>query len=111
PLIDFLSYDLAGVEVTKVEAVLTGTAAYVLDRAVQHGESLEHALNSARELGIAEADPSFDLDGWDSAAKLVIIAGMAFGAWISLDVIARDSVRQVTEQQLDAWRKAGTKVA
>ncbi len=111
PVIDFLSHDLAGAGVERVEAVLTGTAAFVLDEMWRNEVGLEEALAKAQQLGIAEADPSFDLDGWDTAAKLVIIAGCAFGEWLSLDEVPRQSVRDVSEAELARWRAAGEKPA
>lgn len=111
PVIDFLSYDLAGAGIERVEAVLTGTAAFVLDEMWRNEQSLEGAFATARELGIAEADPTFDLDGFDTAAKLVIIAGIAFGEWLSLADVPRQSVREVTESQLSGWRSSAQKPA
>ncbi|MDI6021996.1 hypothetical protein QBL02_00390 [Leucobacter sp. UT-8R-CII-1-4] len=111
PVIDFVSHDLAGAGVERVEAVLTGTAAFVLDEMWRNNQNLEDALAVARELGIAEADPTFDLDGFDTAAKLVIIAGFAFGEWLSLADVPRQSVREITEAQMQAWRSSAEKPA
>lgn len=111
PVVDFLSHGLAGAEVTRVEAVLTGTAAFVLDAVMRSGQTVDEAVAEAVRRGTAEPDPSFDLDGWDTAAKLVVIAGMAFGEWIDLASVPRASVRAVTHEDVLRWRAAGEKPA
>jgi homoserine dehydrogenase len=74
---------LPGLRVTMVRGILNGTSSYVLDRMAE-GLSLEHALNEASEHGYTEGDPSIDLNGIDSAAKLVILANLYMGRGISL---------------------------
>lgn len=107
PAVDFLTYDLAGSDVMELRAVLTGTTSYVLGAMVDGGLLLEEAVSEAVLRGIAEPDPSFDLDGWDTAAKLVIIAGMSVGVWLDLYSIPRDSVRSVSCDDAARWREAG----
>lgn len=111
PVVDVLRHNLAGAEVTRVEAALTGTSSFVLDEMVRSGSTLAEAIAEAQARGIAEPDPAFDLDGRDTAAKLVVIAGLAFGAWLSLDAVPRESVLSVTDEQLRAWHDAGEKAA
>lgn len=111
PVVDFLTHDLAGAEVTRVEAVLTGTAAFVLDTVMRSEQTVDEAVAEAVRRGTAEPDPSFDLDGWDTAAKLVVIAGMAFEEWIDLADVPRASVRSVTRGDVLRWREAGEKPA
>lgn len=111
PVVDFLSHDLAGAEATRIEAVLTGTAAFVLDAVMRSEQTVDEAVAEAVRRGTAEPDPSFDLDGWDTAAKLVVIAGMAFGEWIALAGVPRASVRSVTRDDVLRWREAGEKPA
>ena len=111
PAVDFLEHSLAGAEVSRVEAVLTGTAAFVLNAVMRSEQTVDEAVAEAVDRGTAEPDPSFDLDGWDTAAKLVVIAGVAFGEWIDLARIPRTSVREVTRDDVLRWRASGEKPA
>src|SRR5699024_2248759 len=78
PTIDFLTYDLAGTRIKAMEAILTGTTTFILDTMLAHGLSFQEALSEAQRHGIAEPDPSFDIDGWDTAAKVTIISNAVF---------------------------------
>jgi homoserine dehydrogenase len=66
--------DLAGCGVTRVEGIFNGTTHYILSRMAEEEIGYEEALRGAQEAGIAEPDPTLDVDGWDAANKLVIIA-------------------------------------
>lgn len=107
PTIDLLQYNLAGCEILAVEGVFTGTANYVLTCMMDEGISAEEAIARARQMGVAEPDPSFDLDGWDTACKVTILANAAFAAQLKLADVPRASVRDVSEEQLAVWKKAG----
>lgn len=111
PAVDFLRHNLAGASVTRVEAALTGTTSFVLDAVTRQGSSLDAAVAEAISRGIAEPDPTFDLDGSDTAAKLVVIAGLALGEWLPFRGIKRESVLDVTHDRVAAWREAGEKPA
>lgn len=111
PAVDFLRHNLAGATVTRVEAALTGTSSLVLDSVTRGGMELHAAIADAQARGIAEPDPAFDLDGWDTAAKLTVISGLALGSWPRLDAIPRESVRDVTAADIAGWRAAGAKPA
>jgi homoserine dehydrogenase len=73
--------------IESIEGVLTGTSSYVLAR-VAGGETLHEAITGAQAAGIAEPDPSLDLGGWDTAAKLVILANTVWDGALSLDDVA-----------------------
>ena len=78
PTINLGWRDLAGSHILKLEAVFNGTTQYIL-RAMEAGQSYAEALEDAQRRGIAETDPSLDVDGWDAAAKLVIAANAVLG--------------------------------
>ncbi|GAA1842877.1 homoserine dehydrogenase [Brevibacterium marinum] len=105
PTVDFLTYDLAGAQVTRFEALLTGTTTFVLDTMYRHGWDLDDAVAEAQESGIAEPQPEFDVDGWDTAAKLVVIARAVFNAGIPIESVPRQSVKNVNEEQIDCWKQ------
>lgn len=107
PTIDFLTYDLAGTRVQTLEAILTGTTTFVLDTMMTQSLNFEEALAATQDLGIAEPDPSFDIDGWDTAAKVVIIANAVFGIPLDINDLPRQSLRSVKPEQLADWRNKG----
>ena len=80
PIIKTLREGLAGNRVARVYGILNGTCNYILTTMRETGRDFADVLAEAQQLGYAEADPSFDVDGIDAAHKLAILAGVAFGA-------------------------------
>jgi homoserine dehydrogenase len=76
--------DLGPTHVTAVRGVLNGTANFVLTRMAAEGLDYEHVLAEAQDLGVAEADPSFDVEGTDAALKCVILANVLYGGGYTL---------------------------
>ena len=70
-----------------IYGIVNGTCNYILTEMTEHGKSYEEALNGAREKGLAEADPTLDVSGMDSAHKLAILSSLAFGLQVELDSI------------------------
>ncbi|KHL01409.1 homoserine dehydrogenase [Sinomonas humi] len=106
PTVDFLQHSLAGCRVLSFEAVLTGTANLVLEE-MMNGLPFADALALAQDRGIAEPDPSFDVEGWDTAAKLVIIANAALGADLRLDALPREGIGRIGPDDVARWRAEG----
>jgi homoserine dehydrogenase len=73
-------------EVDSFEGVLTGTTTFILDQ-IANGASFEDAVRRAQQQGITEPDPSVDVDGWDTAAKIVILANTLWGTELDLDAV------------------------
>ena len=93
--------------VTKIEGVLNATSNFILSRMEQRGISFADALKEAQTLGYAEADPSLDIDGFDSACKMVIIANHVLGTAFTLrNVRPIHGIRAVTPEQV---REAGAR--
>jgi homoserine dehydrogenase len=86
--------DLAGYHIQKMEAVFNGTTQYIL-RAMEKGRNYENALLDTQHRGIAEADPTLDVDGLDSAAKLVIVANAVLGQKTTLADIYIEGIRSL----------------
>lgn len=105
PTVDFLTYDLAGAQVTRLEALLTGTTTFILDSMYRRGRNLDEAVTDAQQRGIAEPQPEFDVDGWDTAAKLVVIARAVFNASVPIGSIPRQSVMGVSGEQIEFWKQ------
>ena len=79
PVIQTLRDSLAGNHITSVMGILNGTSNYILSEMNSHGFDFPTALKEAQELGLAEADPSLDIDGQDAAHKLVLLIRLAWG--------------------------------
>ncbi len=87
PALDVGIYSLAGAVVESIEGVLNGTTNYILTR-MGEGMSYQQALREAQSKGIAERDPSLDVDGWDTAAKLLLLANAVMGTSFTLPDIS-----------------------
>ena len=107
PIIRPLRDSLAGDRVKRILGIVNGTTNFILDLMDREGSSLEAALAKATELGYAEADPTADVDGYDAAQKVAILASLAFHTNVPLDAVYREGIRQVTIQQVESARKAG----
>jgi homoserine dehydrogenase len=92
PIIGPLLNDLAGNEITAVNAVINGTTNYMLTRMEEDGVEYEEALAEAKALGYAEADPSADVDGIDAAFKLAILSSLAFRTSVSDADVYREGI-------------------
>ncbi|MCI0340618.1 MAG: homoserine dehydrogenase [Planctomycetales bacterium] len=107
PVIRVLRASVLADTVDGVAGVVNGTTNFVLTRMTEEGDSLEEALAEARARGFAEADPTDDLDGWDSVRKLAIVAGLAFGAGTRVEEIPRAGIRAVRPEHCRAARALG----
>ncbi|MEJ8546286.1 homoserine dehydrogenase [Brevibacillus borstelensis] len=107
PTIDLLEYNLAGCEVALIEGIFTGTANFVLTAMMEEGISSTEAISRAQKTGIAEPDPRFDLEGWDTACKLTIIANTAFHAGIRLSDVVRKGIQDITPELVRQWKAEG----
>ena len=113
PLFSLVRNCLPLVGLTAVRGVFTSTATVVLE-AVERGGSMADGVAHAQALGIAEADPSYDVDGWDSAVKLCALANVLFLADLRPDEVVRTGVGGLTEGEIRgahaegaAWRLVG----
>ena len=107
PIVRALRGGLAGDRVLSLMGVLNGTCNFVLTRMDREGVSFESALRSAQEAGLAEADPSLDIGGWDAAQKLVVLAALAFGEWVPLTGVRVRGIEDVTPERLARARERG----
>lgn len=101
PVVNIGRRDLNASEITKFEGIVNGTTNHILD-AMAKGESYESALKHAQEIGIAEADPTLDVDGWDAANKLVIVANACIRRPTMLKDLRVEGIRTVTQKDFDA---------
>jgi homoserine dehydrogenase len=107
PIIRPLRDSLAGDRVKRILGIVNGTTNFILDLMERQNESLESALATATELGYAEADPTADIEGYDAAQKVAILASLAFHTNVPLDAVHREGITRVTIEQIESARKAG----
>ncbi|MFL5496179.1 MAG: homoserine dehydrogenase [Gemmatimonadales bacterium] len=100
PTINLGVRDLAGARILRVEAVLNGTTQYML-RAMEQGLRFAEVLADAKQRGLTETDPSLDVDGWDAAAKLVIVANAVLRQPSTVADVAVEGITRVTPEMLD----------
>ncbi len=100
PTLNIGSRDLCVATIDKVEGVVNGTTNYILTRMAE-GETYANALQHAQDAGNAEADPSLDVDGWDAACKLVIIANAVLRRPTTLEDVKVEGIRAITAQDLE----------
>jgi len=110
PIVKTLREGLAGTRIDRVYGILNGTCNYILTRMEQEGLSFEDCLKDAQRLGYAEADPSFDIDGHDTAQKLAILASLAFGTAVAQNAVYVEGISSITPADLKAADDLGYRV-
>lgn len=110
PIIDPLKHSLTANRIDKVMGIVNGTTNYMLTRMGSDHLSYEDALREAQEKGFAEADPSADVDGLDAAAKIAILASIAFNSRVTLGDVYAEGIRNVSPLDLEAARDMGYSV-
>ncbi|MBI3915158.1 MAG: homoserine dehydrogenase [Chloroflexi bacterium] len=99
PTLNIGTRDLGVAEIEKFEGVVNSTTNYILTRMAE-GQTLDQALKHAQEIGHAEADPSLDVDGWDAANKLVIIANAVLRRPTTLKDVSVEGIRGITQDDI-----------
>ncbi len=99
--------NLIGNSITHIKAILNGTCNYILSRMTAEGISFDIALKEAQELGIAEADPTLDIDGWDAGGKLVILANELLGFSKSINEVNVRGITNITPQAIELAKSDG----
>src|ERR1700686_4578076 len=100
PLIGPFQLDLAANDITSVVGIVNGTTNYILTRMTESGATFAEALREAQDLGYAEPDPTNDVEAWDAAYKLAILASLAFGAPVMPEQISREGITQVSQRDI-----------
>jgi homoserine dehydrogenase len=110
PILRAIREGLVANRIESVRGIVNGTTNYVLCEMERNGEDQALVVKRAQELGYAEADPSFDLDGIDAAHKLALLAAMAFGAQLTPKQIPTEGIRGLTPIDFDAAREFGFRI-
>ena len=107
PVIRVIGESLAAAHIERVHGIVNGTTNFILTAMERTGASYEDALGEAQELGFAEADPTEDVTGKDAAAKMAILARLAFGAPVHLDEVPYDGIEKVTTEDIAYAKELG----
>jgi homoserine dehydrogenase len=107
PVIRVLQESLAAARVERVHGIVNGTTNYILSEMARAGLSYEQALGQAQQLGYAEADPTEDVTGKDAAAKMAILARLAFSTPVHLDQVVYEGIERLTSDDLAYAKELG----
>ncbi|MCL2484572.1 MAG: homoserine dehydrogenase [Endomicrobia bacterium] len=107
PVVQGLSEGLASEEILEIKGILNGTTNFILSEMTKNKVSYDEALKSAQKAGFAEADPSFDVKGIDTANKLAILASLAWGGWIKVKDIAVKGIADLNVDDILMTKKFG----
>jgi homoserine dehydrogenase len=110
PVIKTMREAMAGNSVSRVFGILNGTCNYILTRMEAEGLSFQDCLKDAQRLGYAEADPTFDIEGNDTAHKLAILTSLAFGTRIAADDIYLEGISNITQADIRAAGELGYRI-
>jgi homoserine dehydrogenase len=107
PAIRVMNETLAAAHIERVHGIVNGTTNFILTEMASTGESYAEALRRAQELGYAEADPSEDVSGKDAAAKMAILARLAFNAPVRLEQVPFEGIERVTAEDIEYAKDLG----
>lgn len=110
PIIGPLKRSLASNEIQAVYGIVNGTTNYMLTRMAEDGLDYATALAEAQELGFAEADPTADVDGLDAAAKIAILASIAFNSRVVFADVPAEGIRSITPGDIAYARETGYEI-
>lgn len=110
PIVKAMREALAGNRISHVYGIMNGTCNYILTEMERDGSAFADVLKDAQEQGYAEADPTFDVGGFDTAHKLAILTTLAFGMQVAFNDIYIEGIENITPQDLDAAAELGYRV-
>ena len=110
PVIKGLREGLVGNRIEKIVGIMNGTCNYILTKMVDENRDFQTMLDEAQELGYAEADPSLDIDGFDTAHKTAILASLAYGEWFGMEPVHVEGIRGIQLRDLKYADELGYRV-
>lgn len=110
PVIKTLREGLGSAAITRVYGIMNGTCNYILTRMGEEGLAFEECLKAAQELGYAEADPTFDIEGYDTAHKLAILTSLCFETEIATDQVFVEGISRITQADIKVAADLGFKI-
>src|SRR6188508_3124473 len=110
PIVKTLREGLGGSRINRVYGILNGTCNYILTRMHKERLAFEACLKEAQALGYAEADPTFDIGGFDTAHKIAILTSLAFGTEVDAEAVHVEGIQTITLADLEAADELGYRV-
>ena len=110
PVVKVIREGLQGNDITRVYGILNGTCNYILTLMEREGRSFADVLKEAQEQGYAEADPTFDVGGFDTAHKLALLTSLAFGTRTKFDAVYVEGIETITPADIEAADDLGYRI-
>ncbi|HZS65251.1 MAG TPA: homoserine dehydrogenase [Xanthobacteraceae bacterium] len=110
PIVKTLREGLGGARINRVYGILNGTCNYILTRMYEERLSFADCLKEAQRLGYAEANPTYDIGGFDAAHKLAILTSLAFGTEVDVEAVHVEGIESITLADLDAAHELGYRI-
>lgn len=110
PVIKALREGLTANRILSLYGIINGTANYILSKMTNEGGMFEDVLEDAQKKGYAEADPTYDVDGIDTAHKLAILINLAYGTYVKLDDIFTEGIRRITQVDIQFAKEFGLRI-
>ncbi len=107
PIINALKVGLSANQITAIKGIMNGTCNYILTKMIEEGVSYDTVLAEAQALGYAEADPTFDVGGFDAAHKLLILASIAYGIDARPEDILIEGIENINQDDIDFAKEFG----
>lgn len=100
PIVHTLEHDLSGNDILTIAGIMNGTTNYILSRMANEGLGFDEVLAAAQAAGYAEADPTADVDGFDAASKIAILASIGFRTRVATDDVYMQGIRRVSAEDM-----------
>ncbi|MGA9603252.1 MAG: homoserine dehydrogenase [Methyloceanibacter sp.] len=110
PIVKAIRESLAGNDISRVYGILNGTCNYILTKMERDGRTFADVLKEAQEQGYAEADPTFDIGGFDTAHKLTLLTSLAFGTRTSFESVYIEGIESITPADIEAADELGYRI-
>lgn len=110
PIIKAMREGLSGNAITSIAGIINGTTNFILTEMREQGRDFDDVLSEAQELGYAEADPTFDIEGIDAAHKLTILASIAFGIPLQFEKMTTEGITKITPEDTEYANELGYRI-
>lgn len=110
PIIKTLKESLVANRIKSLMAIMNGTSNYILSKMTDEGKAFADVLKEAQALGFAEADPTFDVEGIDTAHKLAITLSLAYGKRVNIESIYREGISRISQQDIEFAKEFGYRI-
>ncbi|MEE4253965.1 MAG: homoserine dehydrogenase [Desulfuromusa sp.] len=110
PIISAIKENLCSNEFSSILGILNGTCNFILTKMTEHGSDFSPVLQEAQQLGYAEADPTFDIEGVDTAHKIALLAAICFGTTVDFDQVYTEGISKVSAMDIQFAEQMGYKI-